>query len=128
MKKKIIKTGFLALSLVVVMLVSTAAALSTLVISGPGIVWQFTPDPNYGEVTDVQAYYYLIEDPYDRKDLPEPKKTIINDNLVTLIFSYSDVGDLTGKVATTGVDVNGGEDGGGYTIAGGPGFAWGRTR
>jgi hypothetical protein len=128
MKKKIITAGFLALSLAVVMFVSTAAALSTLVVSGPGIVWQFTPDPNYGEVTEVQAYYYNTTHTTIRHDMPEPQRKIITDNLVTLVFSISDTKDLQGFVETTGVDVNGGPDGEGYTIPGGPGFAWGRTR
>jgi hypothetical protein len=127
MKKKMITAGFLAASIVMGVFVSIAAGapvISTIAISGPGVVWQFIPPE--GEVTDVQAYYYLISDTENAINMPEPIHTSISNNLVTLIFSISDTADLAGNVDSTGVrvTVNGVET----TIAGGPGFAWGRTR
>ena len=128
MKKKMIIPVFLALSIVMVMFGTTAAAptISTIAISGPGVVWQFNPDPLYGEVTAVEAYYYLTDDPLNPVLMPEPIKTIISDNLVTLIFAHSFTGGLTGFVDTTAVHVT--ATLGVYDQPAGPGFAWGRTR
>jgi hypothetical protein len=127
MKKKSITAGFLASSIVMVMFLSIASAapvISTIIISGPGVVWQFNPPE--GEVTDIQAYYYLVSDIENAVNMPEPIHTTINDGLVTLIFSISDTSDLAGNVYSTGVNVT--ANGVVTTIAGGPGFAWGRTR
>jgi hypothetical protein len=127
MKKKMITAGFLAASIVMVMFVSIAAGapvISTIAISGPGVVWQFNPPE--GEVTDVLAYYYLTSDTENAIIMAEPIHTSISDNLVTLIFSISDTADLAGNVDSTGVNVT--VNGVVTTIAGGPGFAWGRTR
>ena len=84
MKKKMIIPVFLALSMIMVMFGTTAAAptISTIAISGPGVVWQFNPDPLYGEVTEVQAYYYLTDAPDNPVPMPEPRKTMITDTLV----------------------------------------------
>ena len=131
MKEKMITAGFLAASMAMVAFISMAAGaptISTIVISGPGVVWQFTPNSNYGEVTSVQAYYFLTETS-PRENMPPPVKTIITDNLVTLIFSISDVGDLAGHVYKTAVEYyQTGNPMQPALIDGGPSFAWGRTR
>ena len=126
MKKNMVIAGFLALSIAMVMFGTVAAAptISTIVISGPGVVWQFTPAE--GEVTNVQAYYYSINDKETEVPMPTPLQTNIRDGFVTLIFSISDTKDLAGTVYQTGVHFL--LDGVPTTISQGPGFAWGRTR
>ena len=130
MKKKMIIPVFLALSIVMAMFASTAAALfvGPILISGPGIVWQIPNDAD-DPVTYVRAYYYLIGDTDTRYHLDNPRQTIINDKFITIIFESSDVTAIAGNVQETGVEYK--TTAGGDAVSdldGGPSFAWARTR
>jgi hypothetical protein len=126
MKKKIIISGLLVASIIAVMLLSTAAAFSSsyITISGKGRIWQFAPDEDKGEVTDVSAYYILNDDISNTENPITISRKIITDNVITLVFKTSDLPNLDADTFVSGVHVTADEV---YTIAG-PGFAWGRTR
>jgi hypothetical protein len=126
MKKKTIISGLLVASIVAVMFLSTAVAFSSLyiTISGKGRVWQFAPQEDKGEVTDVSAYYVLNDDPLQIENSITISQKIITDNVITLVFKTSDLPNLDADTFASGVHVTADTD---YDIAG-PGFAWGRTR
>jgi hypothetical protein len=126
MKKKIIISGLLVASIIAVMLLSTAAAFndSYITISGKGRIWQFAPDEDEGEVTDVSAYYILNDDTSQTENPITISRKIITDNVITLVFKTSDLPNLDADTFASGVHVTANTV---YTIAG-PGFAWGRTR
>jgi hypothetical protein len=125
MKKKMITAGFIAASIVMVMFLSTAVAFSSvyITISGKGRIWQFAPQEDKGEVTDVSAYYILNSVPGIENSIPIKQKVITN-NVITLVFEHSELPDLDPDTFTTGVHVTADTN---YNVAG-PGFAWGRTR
>ena len=126
MKKPITIAGILTLSIIAITTISTATAavtISTIAVSGPGTVWQFNPpDPNK-EIDYVKAYWYVQGGP--NQDMPDQRKTIITDGLVTLVFKVSDVKDIEAFGTAVEVFYVGG---GSELVSGGAGFAWGRTR
>jgi hypothetical protein len=133
LKKATTIAGLLALSMIAIMAISTAAALSLtyVLISGPGTVWQFAPDPtlDWENSVTITATFHVKDSGTGYTTIPADELITMNVNkkAVTLIFDTTYTSQFKGRVdavTLTVVDINSNTQ----IITEGPGFAWGRTR